>query len=71
MHAPILSLARRQYETGQCSMEELKDRVDQVRRMLSEATQILSMEDPSSPEGIMGTAAVQALDQIQRWIISI
>ena len=52
-------------------MEELKDRVDQVRRMLSEATQILSMEDPSSPEGIMGTAAVQALDQIQRWIISI
>ena len=71
MHAPILLLARRQYETGQCSMEELKDRVDQVRRMLSEATQILSMEDPSSPEGIMGTAAVQALDQIQRWIISI
>ena len=71
MHAQILLLARRQYETGQCSMEELKDRVDQVRRMLSEAKQILSMEDPSSPEGIMGTAAVQALDQIQRWIISI
>ena len=71
MHAPVLLLARRHYEAGKCSTDELKDRVDHVRRMLSEATRILSLEDPASREGIMGAAAVQALDQIQRWIISI
>ena len=71
MHAPVLLLARRLYEAGTCSTDELKDRVDHVRRMLSEATRILSLEDPASREGIMGAAAVQALDQIQRWIISI
>jgi len=71
MHAPILLLARRQYEAGQCSIDQLKEKVKQVSIILYEATQILSLEDPTSREGIMGTAAAQALDQIQRWIISI
>ena len=71
MHAPILLLARRQHENGQCTTEQLKEKVEQVRNILMEATKILSLEDPASPEGIMGSAAVQALDQIQRWISSI
>ena len=71
MHAPILLLARRQYEAGQCSIDQLKEKVNQVRILLSEAVQILSLEDPTSREGIMGTAAAQVLDQMQRWIISI
>jgi hypothetical protein len=71
MHAPVLLLARRQYEAGQCSKDQLKERVNKVRLFLSKATQILSLEDPISREGIIGAAAVQVLDQIQHWIISI
>lgn len=64
-------MARRAFETGQTTANELKERIESVRIILAEATRILSLEDPASPEGAMGTAAVQALDQIQRWISSL
>lgn len=71
MHAPLLLMARRAFETGQTTAAELKERIENVRIILAEATKILSLEDPASPEGAMGTAAVQALDQIHRWISSL
>lgn len=68
LHAPMLLLARRTFENDQCTASEFKAKIEQVRTILAEATKILSLEDPAAPEGAMGTAAVQALDQIQRWI---
>ncbi|XP_057378366.1 SET domain-containing protein SmydA-8-like [Daphnia carinata] len=70
MHAPMLLMARRTFEAGQCTSAEFKEKIEAVRSILSEATRILSLEDPASTEGAMGTAAVQALEQIQRWISS-
>lgn len=71
MHAPILLLARKRFESGECTSQELKEKVEEVLSMLMEANRILSLEDPASSEGAMGSAAAQALDQIQRWIASI
>ena len=71
MHAPMLVLARRTFEANKCTSSEFKEKIESVRLILAEATRILSLEDPASPEGAMGTAAVQALDQIQRWITSL
>ena len=71
MHAPLLLLARRQFDDGRITSVELKEKVQQVRSILSEACKILSLETPASPEGAMGTASVQALEQIQSWISSL
>ena len=71
MHAPMLLLARRTFETGQINSAECKEKIETVRVILSEASEILSLEDPASTEGAMGTAAVQSLSQIQRWIYSL
>ncbi|EFX83877.1 hypothetical protein DAPPUDRAFT_239494 [Daphnia pulex] len=70
MHAPMLLMARRTFEASQISSAEFKEKIESVRSILSEATRILSLEDPASMEGAMGSATVQALDQIQRWISS-
>lgn len=67
----MLLLARRAFEAGQSTSSELKEKIEGVRVILAEATRILSLEDPASSEGAMATAAVQALDQIQRWISSL
>jgi hypothetical protein len=66
----MLLMARRTFEASQISSAEFKEKIESVRSILSEATRILSLEDPASTEGAMGSAAVQALDQIQRWILS-
>ena len=71
MHAPMLLMARRTFEAGQINSAECKEKIETVRVILSEASEILSLEDPASTEGAMGTAAVQSLSQIQRWIYSL
>jgi hypothetical protein len=48
-----------------------REKIEAVRVILSESAKILSLEDPASTEGAMGTAAVQSLGQIQRWIYSL
>lgn len=71
MHAPMLLLARRAFDVGQITSAQCKEKIESVRSILSEAAKILSLEDPASTEGAMGTAAVQCLGQIQRWIYSL
>jgi hypothetical protein len=71
MHAPMLLLARRAFEAGQISSAECQEKIEAVRVILSESAKILSLEDPASTEGAMGTAAVQSLGQIQRWMYSL
>ena len=65
MHAAMLLLARRTFETGLISWDECKVKIEAVRSILSQAAKILSLEDPASTEGAMGVAAVQCLGQIQ------
>lgn len=67
----MLLKTRRQYDAGEIGVDELRERIEQVRTILAEATRILSLEDPLSPEGTMGTAAVQANEQLQRWAASL
>lgn len=70
MHAPMLLLARKLFDAGHCTSTEFKEKVESVRSILSEATRILTLEDPASSEGAMGMAAVQSLCQIQRCILT-
>lgn len=65
----MLLLAKRTYEAGHCTLAEFKERIVAVEAILSEATKILLLEDPASTEG--AACAVQALNQIQRWIASL
>lgn len=46
---------------------ELKCRLKEAVRYLTEASIILNFEPENSPEGIMGKAAKQALLQIKDW----
>lgn len=69
LYAPMLLLAKRTYEAGHCTLAEFKERIVAVEAILSEATKILLLEDPASTEG--AACAVQALNQIQRWIASL
>jgi len=41
MHAPILLLARRHFETGQWTSQQLKEKVKEVQLILMEAKSIL------------------------------
>jgi hypothetical protein len=66
MYAPMLLLAKRTFEDGQCSSSHFKKRMENVRDILSESVKILSLQDPASTEGIV--CAVEALDKIQRWM---
>lgn len=66
----MLLLVRQRHESGQITAAELKDQVEDIHSILLESRRILCLEDPASPEGAMGAAAVHALEQIQRWIIS-
>ncbi len=67
MYAPMLLLAKRSFEAGQCrSLSHFKKQIETVRDILSESIKILSLQDPASTEGVVN--AVAAMEQIQRWI---
>ena len=66
MYAPMLLLAKRTFQAGQCSPSDFKKQVETVRDVLSESINILSLQDPASTQGVV--CAVEALEQIQGWI---
>ena len=67
MHAPIMMLATRQLDAKEITQQEFKERALQVRRLLEECKQILSMEPPNSSHGEMSRASQTALEQMQQW----
>ncbi|KAL1494356.1 hypothetical protein ABEB36_009968 [Hypothenemus hampei] len=68
LHAPIMLLLSRRMENGDdLQKNEVKATLKDVIRYLVEASVILSYEPPHSPEGIMGKAAKDALNQIKDW----
>lgn len=60
-------LTSRQFESQTISKSILKQRLKEVVKLLEEASLILSYEPESSSEGIMGTAAKDALSKIKDW----
>lgn len=67
LHAPIMILITRQFESRALTKNELKLRLKEVVRYLDEASVILSFEPESSSEGLMGLAAKDALLRIKDW----
>ncbi|XP_050502228.1 SET domain-containing protein SmydA-8-like [Diabrotica virgifera virgifera] len=67
IHAPLMMLLTRDLANQSLSKAELKKRLKEVFKYLTEANIILKHEPESSPEGIMGKAAADALVQIKDW----
>lgn len=66
MHAPLMILLTRQFERH-CTKSVLRNKLKKVLKCLDEACTILSFEPETSPEGIMGVAAKDALIRIRDW----
>lgn len=60
-------LITRQFEDQELSKSELRCRLKEVVSYLTEASMILSFEPDSSSEGMIGTAAREALSKIKDW----
>lgn len=67
LHAPVMMLATRGYESRIIKKVELKERLKEVVRCLEESARILGYEPDYSEEGIMASAAKDALLRIQDW----
>ncbi|XP_068618073.1 SET domain-containing protein SmydA-8 [Battus philenor] len=65
LHAPLMYLARSKFSAGLITREKLKEHLQDSIHCLSEASTILSREDPQSPEGITGQIASQCLEQLK------
>nr|CAI5824241.1 unnamed protein product [Callosobruchus analis] len=68
IHAPMMiQLTRKLTKKSAISKSEMKTKLKEIVKYLSEAKLILEQEPIESPEGQMGTAAAQALIQIKDW----
>lgn len=63
----MMILLTRQMTNKHLSKLELKCRLREAVKCLTEASIILNYEPENSPEGIMGQAAKEALVQIKDW----
>ncbi|XP_050298611.1 SET domain-containing protein SmydA-8-like [Anthonomus grandis grandis] len=67
IHAPMMILLTRQIESQPMSKKDIKAALKDILKYLTEAKIILSYEPIHSSEGIMGSAANDALKQIKDW----
>ncbi|XP_077284608.1 SET and MYND domain containing, arthropod-specific, member 4 isoform X2 [Arctopsyche grandis] len=67
LHAPLMILTTRDYEKNELSKNELRIRLKEVVKCLEESVKILNYEPKESSEGIMATAAIDALLRIKDW----
>ncbi|XP_056644381.1 SET domain-containing protein SmydA-8-like isoform X1 [Diorhabda sublineata] len=67
LHAPLMILLTRKLAGKSVTKLELKSRLKEISKCLTEATVILSYEPENSAEGNMGKAAAEALIQIKDW----
>ncbi|XP_054268705.1 SET domain-containing protein SmydA-8 [Macrosteles quadrilineatus] len=68
LHVPLMLYNRNRYEYGEIKKEEFKKIMDEVVRILEEALRILSLEDPSTPEGMIAVAGAESLAQLKESI---
>ncbi|KAG8331007.1 hypothetical protein J6590_050393 [Homalodisca vitripennis] len=65
LHVPLMLYNRNRYEYGELKKEEFKSRMEEVANILEEAVNILSLEDPNSPEGSIGPTGRESLVQLR------
>ncbi|RZF47251.1 hypothetical protein LSTR_LSTR004960 [Laodelphax striatellus] len=64
LHVPMMLFARARFEYGEINKETFCSKMDQVIKILEEATNILILEDPSTSEGAIGLMGQQSLEQL-------
>lgn len=65
LHAPIIYLAKSQYQYGTIDTEQLRKKLNEAAQILEESATILCLEDPNSPEGALGLGAKDMLQQFR------
>ncbi|KAJ2940347.1 hypothetical protein O0L34_g21 [Tuta absoluta] len=67
LHAPLMILTTRDFERKAITKENLRKRLKEIVGYLSESALILGFEPAQSSEGLMATAAKDALGKIKTW----
>ncbi|XP_066992449.2 SET domain-containing protein SmydA-8 isoform X1 [Anabrus simplex] len=67
LHAPIMVLATRGFESKRMTKKELAIQLKKVVHVLKEATEIFSYEPENSSEGMIREAAKDALARMKEW----
>ncbi|CAG4982109.1 unnamed protein product [Colias eurytheme] len=67
LHAPLMVLTTREFEKKAISKENLRNRLKEIVGYLTESALILGFEPSQSPEGLMASAARDALKKIKTW----
>lgn len=68
LHAPLLFLAKDQWNAGTIDQAGLKSKMIEASIILKEAATILTLEPADTPEGQIGIAAKQSLEQLEQSI---
>lgn len=71
MHVPLMLWAESQFMQGVLEGEALKQKLQEAADALEESYNILALEDPSSPEGMLAMTAKQGLTQLKMSIESL
>ncbi|CAH2044304.1 unnamed protein product, partial [Iphiclides podalirius] len=67
LHAPLMVLTTRDFEKKAISKDNLRERLKEIVRYLTESALILGFEPSQSSEGLMASAARDALKKIKTW----
>ncbi|CAH0588795.1 unnamed protein product [Chrysodeixis includens] len=67
LHAPLMILTTRDFEKKAITKDNLRTRLKEIVGYLTESALILGFEPPQSSEGLMASAARDALKKIKTW----
>ncbi|XP_039275639.1 SET domain-containing protein SmydA-8-like isoform X6 [Nilaparvata lugens] len=65
LHVPMMLFARARFEYGEINKETFCAKMEQVIKILEEATAILILEDATTSEGAIGLMGQQSLEQLK------
>ncbi|XP_053995158.1 SET domain-containing protein SmydA-8 [Hylaeus volcanicus] len=68
LHAPLLFIAKTQWNAGVIDEAALKSKMIEASEILKESAMILSLEPPDTPEGQIGLVAKESLVQLEQSI---
>lgn len=68
LHAPLLFIAKTQWNAGVIDEAALKSKMIEALNILKEAATILCLEPPDTPEGEIGLVAKESLTELEQSI---